>query len=374
MKQHYKKQFLLTLSLCLIFFAVSAQNSDELWTKSTGLEKSTTKKLARKSIPNKFETYQLNVNILKSKLSKAPKRKENLDKSSTVLSFPNEKGILENYQVFEASILDENLQKQFPNIRSYVGKGIDNPGSTIRFSVTPLGLHAMVLGNAEGSVYIDPYAENSDSYIVYSSKNLPSIEPFECKFDEVNTSQKSSAPTTAAKAENAGDGKLRTFRLAVATTGEYSQFHLNRQNISPSASEAEKKAAVLSAIAVTMTRVNGLFERDVALTMILVANNTSIIFLDAATDNFTNNDATKLIDESQTTINTIIGSANYDIGHTFSTGGGGLASLNSPCNQNQKARGITGSPSPIGDAYDIDYVAHEMGHQYGAHHTFNGDA
>ena len=374
MKQHYKKQFLLTLFLCLLFFAVSAQNSDELWTKKTDFEKNTSKKLARKSIPNKFETYQLNINQLKSRLNNAPKRKGNLEKSNTVISFPNEKGKLEKYQIFEASILDENLQKQYPNIRSYVGKGIDNPGSLIRFSVTQLGLHAMVLRNDEGSVYIDPFTENNDSYIVYSSKNLPSIEPFECKFDEINTSQKTSPTITSAKEDNANDGKLRTFRLAVATTGEYSQFHLTRQNISPSATDAVKKAAVLSAIAVTMTRVNGLFERDVSLTMQLVANNTAIIFLDATTDGFTNNDSNTLIDESQAVIDFNIGTANYDIGHTFSTGGGGLAQLNSPCVINQKARGITGLPSPIGDAYDIDYVTHEMGHQYGAHHTFNGDA
>ena len=374
MKQHYKKQFLLTLSLCLLFFAVSAQNSDELWTKKTDFEKSTSKKLARKSIPNKFETYQLNINLFKSRLNNAPKRKGNIEKSNAVISFPNEKGNLEKYQIFEASILDESLQKQYPNIRSYVGKGIDNPGSVIRFSLTTQGLHAMVLRNAEGTVYIDPYTESNDSYIVYSNKNLPSIEPFECKFDEANTSQKSSTATSSAKEDNANDGKLRTFRLAVATTGEYSQFHLTRQNISPSATDAEKKAAVLSAIVTTMTRVNGIFEREVALTMVLVASNTAVIFLDAVTDPFTNNDSNTLIDESQTVIDFNIGTANYDIGHTFSTGGGGLAQLNSPCDVNYKARGITGLPSPIGDAYDIDYVTHEMGHQYGAHHTFNGDA
>src|SRR3990167_2480327 len=126
MKQHYKKRFFLTLSLCLLFFAVSAQNSDELWTKKTDFEKSASKKLARKSIPNKFETYQLNINLFKSRLNNAPKRKGNIEKSNTVISFPNEKGNLEKYQIFEASILDENLQKQYPNIRSYVGKGIDN--------------------------------------------------------------------------------------------------------------------------------------------------------------------------------------------------------------------------------------------------------
>ncbi|HEY9169726.1 MAG TPA: zinc-dependent metalloprotease family protein, partial [Lutibacter sp.] len=373
MQQSYKNKFLLTLSLCLLFFSVSAQNSDELWIKQIGFEKSTSKKLSRKSLPNKFESYELNLNQLKSKLSKASSRNEDSDKSTTILSFPNEKGILERYQIIEASILDENLQKQYPNIRSYVGKGIDNPGSVIRFSITPLGLHAMVLGNKEGSVYIDPTTENSNSYMVYSSKSLPSIEPFECKFDEVNTSQKTSATTAAAKSDNANDGKLRTFRLAVATTGEYSKFHLDRQNISLSATDAEKKAAVLSAIVTTMTRVNAIFERDVALTMKLVSNNPAVIFLDAATDGFTNNDSYKLIEESQTIINSVIGSANYDIGHTFSTGGGGLATLNSPCNSTYKAKGITGSSSPIGDAYDIDYVAHEMGHQYGAHHTFNGE-
>ncbi|MDF1518368.1 MAG: M12 family metallo-peptidase, partial [Lutibacter sp.] len=325
-----------------------------------------------KSIPNKFESYELNLNQLKSKLSKAPKRKENLEKSNTVLSFPNEKGILEKYQIFEASILDENLQKQYPNIRSYVGKGIDNPSSVIRFSVTPQGLHAMVLGKAEGTVYIDPTTENGDSYMVYSSKNLPSAEAFECKFDEVNASQKTSATSTVAKAENAGDGKLRTFRLAVATTGEYSKFHLDRQNISPSATDDVKKAAVLSAIVTTMTRVNGIFERDVSLIMVLVPNNTNVIFLDAATDGLSNDNPNNvLLDESQTVIDANIGDANYDIGHTFSTGGGGVAQLNSPCVTNQKARGITGLTSPVGEPFDIDFVSHEMGHQYGAHHTFN---
>ncbi|MBE0423496.1 MAG: proprotein convertase P-domain-containing protein [Lutibacter sp.] len=374
MRKYYKKQFLLTLSLCLVFFAVSAQNSDELWSKRTGFEKSTAKKLSRKSIPNKFESYELNLNQLKSKLSNAPKRKENIEKSSTVLSFPNEKGVLEKYQIFEASVMDENLQKKYPNIRSYVGKGIDNPGSVIRFSVTPQGLHAMVMRNVEGNIYIDPTTENGDSYMVYSSKNLPSASPFECKFDEVNTTQKTSATTTAAKAENANDGKLRTFRLAVATTGEYSQFHLNRQNISPSATDAVKKAAVLSAIVTTMTRVNGIYERDVSLTMQLVANNTAIIFLDADTDGLSNDNPDNiLLDESQTVIDANIGNANYDIGHTFSTGGGGVAQLNSPCNTGRKAKGITGLNRPVGDPFDIDFVSHEMGHQYGAHHTFNGE-
>ncbi|MBI9040902.1 reprolysin-like metallopeptidase, partial [Lutibacter sp.] len=363
-------------SVVLLFFlsvAVSGQNADELWKKGGNSKKNSSKKYIRKTIPTKFNEFSLNVDLLKSKLKNIPQRKGSQISNGVTISFPNAEGILEQYTVVEASIMDEKLQKENPSIRSYVGKGIHNSNALIRFTVTPMGLHGMILKDGESTVYIDPEAKNDNSYVVYSKNNLPAIDPFECKFDEINQNVKTNTSDVSAKAENANDGKLRTFRLAIATTGEYSQFHLTNQGILATATDDEKKTAILSAIVATMTRVNGIFERDVALTMVLVATNKNIIFLDAATDGFTNDDSDKLIDESQTKINAGIGISNYDIGHTFSTGGGGLAQLNSPCTTN-KARGITGSGSPIGDAYDIDYVAHEMGHQFGAHHTFNGDA
>ncbi|PCH53703.1 MAG: hypothetical protein COC22_01910, partial [Flavobacteriaceae bacterium] len=368
MKHNNKKYFLFTLLLVLLFFSGKAQDSDKFWHKTSAVEKSVAKKIKRKSIPNKFEVYQLNLKSLKSKLVNAPIRKGKLTTSNVILTFPTENGKLEKYQVFEAPIMEEGLQKKYPTIKSYIGKSTNNPNSIVRFSVTALGLHAMVAQKAGNATYIDPYTSDKESYIIYSKKNVLNNNQFQCNVDEV--SKKTIVATSSAKTENANDGILRTFRLAVATTGEYSQFHLNNQNISPTATNAVKKTVILSAIVATITRVNEIFERDVALTMVLVANNDSIIFLDAATDGFTNDDGNILIDESQTVIDANIGSANYDIGHTFSTGGGGLAQLNSPCT-NSKARGITGLRSPIGDPYAIDFVAHEMGHQYGATHTFN---
>ena len=375
MTRFYKKIILLTVFLITIVFSSLAQNKNNTWVKVSHIEGKNLKLIFRKTTPKKFENYRLDINKITNVLINVSKNDAKLKQSNRILSFPNEDGTLENYQVFEASIMEPALQKKYPNIRSYVGKSITNKGKTIRFSIANDGFHGMIFKKSGGTIYIDPYTFNKENYIVYSKKSLPKTAPFLCRFDEFNTSKVTTTlkSSYSLKSANANDGNLRTFRLAVATTGEYSQYQLNNQGINASATDAEKKAAVLSAINTTMTRVNGIYERDVALTMVLVANETGIIYLDGATDPFTNNDSNTLIDESQTEIDKTIGFANYDIGHTFSTGGGGLASLSSPCT-NSKARGVTGTSNPIGDAYDVDYVAHEMGHQYGAHHTFNGDA
>lgn len=368
------KQFCGAYLFVVIFLAsfstISAQTSDKLWHKKNAFEVDSYSKIERRTIPKEFKVYNLDINSLKQQLQNAPKRKGKSLRSSTILSFPSASGELEKYEVFEASIMEKGLQEKFPTIKSYVGKSVENPGTTIRFSVSNIGLHAMIMGSEKGSIYVDPYTKNKELYIIYSKSNLPSIDRFECHVEDLGLKSKSGI---ALKSENADDSKLRTFRLAIATTGEYSQFQLMYNGIASSATVEEKKATVMAAINATMTRVNGIYERDVALTMELVSNNEDIIFFDSVTDGFTNDDGNLLINESQEKIDAIIGDTNYDIGHTFSTGGGGLALLNSPCIAGSKAKGITGSSYPIGDTYDVDFVAHEMGHQYGANHTFNSE-
>ena len=126
----------------------------------------------------------------------------------------------------------------------------------------------------------------------------------------------------------------------------------------------------MSAQVTTMNRVNGIFERDMAIHMNIISNNDLIIYTNGSSDPYTNGSGGAMLGENISNCNSVIGSANYDIGHVFSTGGGGVAYLGVPCTY-YKAGGVTGGGSPVGDPFDIDYVAHEMGHQFGANHTQN---
>ena len=346
-----------TIVLAFFSFSASAQNSNELWTSVNESKAKQSEQVFRKIELKTEKFFQLNIEELKSALQYVGDRE---NPGNTVISFPNSEGKLNKFRVFEASLMDPELQAQFPNMRTYAGQGIDNPTEIIRFSITPKGFHAMFLGTSNGTQFIDPFSEEGNIYTVYSRKNLEVRNfDFECGVIDDELLNRATEETTYA-ARNANDGILRNYRLAVACTGEYAAFH------------GGTTAGALAAIVTTINRVNGVYERDLSVTMTLVANNNSIIFTDGTTDPFNNDNTGVLINQSQSVINSTIGSGNYDVGHTFSTGAGGLAGLGVTCINSQKASGVTGIAQPVGDSYDIDYVAHELGHQFGAPHTFNG--
>lgn len=359
MKDNYPK-FLLTLFLAL-FFVLSgmAQQKDILWS----VNKDQIKKddiIFYKSQPKYSTIININIEELKQQLVNVPKRQFSSKNRGIILQFPNQEGKPESYLVQEASVMEYDLQMRFPEIRSFVGKGIDNPAATLRFSLSPQkGFSGMVLSDGK-TVFIEPYTQDLKTYIAFINSDEDGPRgSFVCE-TEYDPADFKISDEEFITSKNANDGTLRTYRLALACTGEYAQFH------------GGTVAGALAAMNATMTRVNGVYERDLGLTMVIIANNTDIIFLNAATDPYTNNSGGTMLGENQAECDSTIGSANYDIGHVFSTGGGGIAQLRSPCTTN-KARGVTGSPVPQGDAFDIDYVAHEMGHQYGGNHTQNND-
>ncbi|MCX8532707.1 reprolysin-like metallopeptidase [Chryseobacterium luquanense] len=306
--------------------------------------------------PKNFSLYQLDLDKIKSDLKNAPQRFSKNE--SLVIKFPDSNGGVRDYVVQEASVMAPELQAKFPEIRSYTGWEKGNTSNTIRFSLTPqTGISVMYFDGWDVS-YLDSYTQDNSSFILYKRKDLPKNDRlFECHVEDMldenaNISVQKKAPLVS-------DGQFRTYRLALAATGEYTTFHGGT-------------AGAMSAMATTMTRVNGVYEKTISATMVMVANTSLLIYTNGNTDPYTNNNGSTMLGENISNVNSIIGSANYDIGHVFSTGGGGVAYLGSVCTTN-KAGGVTGSGAPVGDPFDIDYVAHEMGHQFGGAHTFRAN-
>lgn len=349
--------------LLFCFSSILIFGQENQWTLSNENGKEVSKKdlMLRNNLPKEYKIYNLKESSFKSKISTTKKSKKQL------IEVPTAKGIKEFY-IEESSNFSEELAKKYSNIKAFSGYQIDDESIKVKISLGLDGYHFSVYETGKPTFYVESFTKNNKKLIAYYRNSLDKqASEFTCQVKEFKDVTEN---TSFNKLTN--DGLLRTYRIAVVTTGEYSQFQLNRLGISAAASTSVKKEAVLSAVNTTINRNNALFERDLSVRFELVANNDEIVFLDAATDNLTNDNPETLLNQTQSTIDLKIGNSNYDIGHAFSTGAGGLAGLGVICTSGQKGRGVTGISAPFGDEFDIDFVAHELGHQFGANHTFNG--
>jgi hypothetical protein len=360
------KNKLLSIAMIAITGFSFAQEGN-LW-KTTSRKSSSTVSANKLSLATP-RLYELNVDGLKNALANASKREDISKQTNSIIAFPNADGVLENFRVYEMSNMDPALAAKYPEIKSYVGQGIDNPTSTIYFSISPLGLQTMEINADKSAVFIEPYTTDLSTYSVYKkSDKAATLNKFECKV--IETAHAELNNSTFAR-PNADDGTLRTYRLALSVTGEYTVYF------------GGTKALALAAMNNSMTRVNGVFEKDFGVHMNLIANNDLVIYTSTSTDPYsaaTAGAGGAWNQELQTALTNTIGSANYDIGHLFgaSGGGGNAGCIGCVCVNPTtsvplgKGSGFTspGDAIPSGDNFDIDYVAHEMGHQFGGNHTF----
>ena len=348
---------LLSIALLAATTLAFSQQKDSFWkaskrTNVTALD-------SRMQLPTNY-IYDLDVNAIRASLASSPKRSATLKNSTVVVSLPNAEGQMERFSVYENSTMDPALQARYSDIRSYVGYGIDHPTATAYFSVSPLGFKSMTINADKQAVFIEPISQDLTMYSVYrKSDKRADMNKFECSVIDVLQPQQ----TTIALRPNADDALLRTFRLAMSCTGEYAVYF------------GGTKALALAAINASITRVNGIFEKDFGTRMVLIANTDLVIYTSASTDPYSAAASMSQWNaQLQSTLTSVIGEANYDVGHLFgATGGGGNAGcIGCVCVNGSKGSGIT-SPAdgiPSGDNFDVDYVAHELGHQFGANHTW----
>jgi len=260
--------------------------------------------------------------------------------AKATISLPHfDKGMVD-FRIWDAPIMEKGLAAKYPHIRTFLIQNISDPSEHGRLSITSNGLKAYITSPTE-PYFIYPDSEEKSTYAVFKKEDRIKHDDFRCEVDHTE-----SDPT-------------EIIRLAVATTGEYSQFH------------GGSITSVLEAIVETVNEVNVAYENDFAIRFILINRNDELINLNASTDPFQNNNAGQMLSANPNFVNGVVGVGSYDIGHVFATGGAGLASLRASCNNARKASGITGIFPPEGSTFSIDYVAHELGHQLGSNHTFN---
>lgn len=279
------------------------------------------------------------------------------------LPLPN--GEFVRLAVREYSMMEEGLAKLLPEVKTFKARGLDQTQIYGHLDITPRGFHAMLDIDGE-TILIDP--SNKLSNREYTSKKRPQASTARaCKLihrEPLNSELLSSKNTLS---ERRNGSTIKEYRIAVAATGEYTAA------VSTSTpNQAEGQAAIVVAI----NRVNQIYNRDFAINLKLVANNLNIVYTDPGTDPYLNNDASRDIDLNTENLDAVIESSNYDIGHLFASGAdaSGLAQLGSVCNADLKGQGVTGiwASALETDTFYVDFVAHEIGHQFGAFHTFNG--
>jgi len=302
----------------------------------------------------KYKKLSIDEIGLKEALVGVKHRNDLSNGDEVIISLLNPDGRITKFRVQQNSTMHPGLCEKFPAIRTYDLIGLDDLTQIGKMDITPLGFHAMVMSN-KSTFFIDPmYHGETEVYISYYRSDFFTDKVMDCNVHSENETKEE-----LYSGKTFGSCELRTYRLAVAATGEYTAF------------QGGTVVLAEAAQVTTMNRVNGLYERDMAITMEIVAGNDQIVYTNSGSDPYTNGSPGLMIMENQNNVDNVIGGGNYDIGHVFGTNSGGLAGLGVVCSGNSKARGVTGSSAPVGDPFDIDYVAHEMGHQLDANHTFN---
>jgi hypothetical protein len=279
------------------------------------------------------------------------------------LDLPLPNGQQMQFKLEPTSVMAAALSERYPEIRTWKISNPQNSAISGRIDLTPNGFHGLINTPDGNRVFIDPEGEEGlNRYVSRNFHNHETDHGFTCQIHGKSSplTPKHSPLKTANRLLSRPADSLRTYRIAIATTGEYTQLF------------GGTKSRSLASVVTTLNRLNQVFERDLSLHFELVANNDNLLYTSPSSDPYSNEDAAAMVEENIVNIDAVIGHSNYDIGHVFGTGNtGGLAFINSTCGT-YKAGGVRGSNSPTGESFNIDYVAHEIGHQLGASHTFNG--
>lgn len=307
----------------------------------------------------------LNKDLLVSALFASPKLAEKT-RSDIFISFPTPDGRLKTFRMFSSPVMPASLAQKYPDILTYTGIGLDNPGERVSVTVSNSGIKAMILGS-KGNVFIDPIKESPGSYRVsYQEISAPiSNHCSGCGIEDaiiveapfVNNTNRNEFPECVGEAQpcyTIGD-TLVTYRFAGILTAE--------ANNEIADGTVPGGMTWMNAL---VNQINLLWVRELGFRLELVQNNDTLVYTDVnpTPSEFTAYDMYVELPLVLDHITEMIGPGGYDTpaslltweyGAVFNVGyGGGLAY-------------VPGSTSANIPSYDI--FNHEIGHNLGSSHN-----
>ncbi|MFA6057608.1 MAG: zinc-dependent metalloprotease [Taibaiella sp.] len=278
-----------------------------------------------------------------------------------VLPTPDQK--FRSFHVWKTPMMEPGLADRYPEIQTFTAVADDDPNVTAKLDFTLFGFSALIY-DGDKSYMVDPYNNEADGYYVafYKKDYQSTVALGVCGVNSALAPTDNGTPTTVepqgGKTAQRLNGSVRhVYRLALSCTGEWAT-----SEVGPNST----KAQVLSKMTIMVNRINGYYERELSVHLTLIGNNDAVIYTNAAADPYNcDNNKGCLIGEVQANITSVIGPANYDIGHIVSTEGGGLAQVSSVCGGGKASAVSSGNPN------NVEVILHEMGHQFGSNHTFS---
>lgn len=320
--------------------------------------------------PTAYRAVTLDLAGLKTELSAAASSIR--QGRSNNLALPLPEGGVTYFTLSESDVLPAALASRYPQLKSY--KGVDDHGRHVRLDITPYGLQAMVYDNEGGIWIVQPAQQLSgkairandrgDTYWSFRRAALPASAPFSEHAwpKDVLQGHASLWRSGSAAGSRSGGAVMYDYRLAMAATSTYTK------------SFGGTVASGLAAVVTMVNRLNEVYENDLGVHFTLIADADKIIYTTPGSDPYKDMEPgdTGINDENVANLAQVIGNENFDVGHVVAgDGGGGMAEIASTCVDDSKAYGSTGRTNPVGDAFVVDYVAHELGHSFGAYHTHN---
>ncbi len=309
----------------------------------------------------RFRSVALQRSVWQRQLAQAPL--ENTKGVRPTVTLPLPDGSFARFAIEDSPNMEAALAARFPEIKSYRAVGLDNPALIARFTWSPRGLYALI-ATPDTAYSVEPVggAQYAQQYVSYENKDAVAADKYDCLTEEVPglpTREKTAARDLSVAPLGA---TRRNYRLALATTYEYMVTF-----------GGGNKPGAIASVNVWLNAVNLIYERDLSAHFNLVANNDQLIY-DTSSDPFTNGSDGTMLEEARAHFNNVIGASNYDVGHVLGTGASGRAYIGVACVTDEyKGGGVSLIPTNagVGHPFYIGRIAHELGHQFGTHHTFN---